>query len=291
MLLLLGTEPNGSQITVQCNVARDCPSLSWLRCGQLQADKARWESRTDAFGRGKYAKVLADLEQHNSEQLGERYYADDIWFKAEHHPTRVTAFNMDAPTETQFDVPVQNRVARDVVKSLEGAPRWSSKIMGLLLAGHGMRAYVARAALGGGPNLSLTVLYLGLIALVESGRPLGTVFNVLLDNTGEANKNNEMMFFLAWLVAMDYFEESSFFCMIKGHTYSKIDQTFRALIGQIKTVCIWTVESLVHFIFKFIQAYNCLGVTELPHVWDWTDYFKPHVHERFTGFATGVRHT
>lgn len=234
-----------------------------------------------------HAKTLADIEQHENEHLGERHYADDIWFKAEHCPSRVTAFNMDAPTETQFDVPVQNRVARDAVKSLEGAPRWSSKLMGLLMAGIGMRAYLARSALGGGPNLSLTVLYLGLIALVDAGRPLGTIFNVLLDNTGEANKNNEMIFFLAWLVAMDYFEEASFFCMIKGHTYSKIDQTFRALIGQIRAVCVWTVESLVHYVFEFLRVYNCLGVEELPHVWDWTNYFKPHVHERFSGFSTG----
>lgn len=248
-----------------------------------------YESRNDPAARSELSKVLADVEQHEMEHKSERAYAEDIWFRSEKYPHRVTALNMDAPTEHQFDIPVQNRMARDVVKSLEDAPRWSSKLMGLLIAGVGMKAYLARTALGGGPNLSLTVLYLGLISLVAAGRPLGTAFNVLLDNTGEANKNNEMIFFIAWLVAMDYFEEASFFCMMKGHTYSRIDQTFRALIGQLLCVSIWTVGSLVHYIFKFLQVYNCLGVEELPHVWDWTNFFKPHVHERFTGFATGAR--
>lgn len=258
------------------------------RCEELHTEKVKYEARNDAIAKAQVAKTLADLEQHEAEHKGERDYAEDIWFKSEKCPHRVTAFSMDAPTEHQFDIPVQNRVARDVVKSLEDAPRWSSKLMGLLMAGTGMRAYLARSALGGGPNLSLTVLYLGLMSLVAAGRPLGTLFNVLLDNTGEANKNNEMIFFISWLVAMEYFEEASFFCMMKGHTYSRIDQTFRALIGQLLTVSIWTVEPLVHYIFKFLQAYNCLGVEELPHVWDWTEFFKPHVHERFGGFATGV---
>lgn len=258
------------------------------RCEKIKSDKAKWQSRNDPVSEAKVQQYDAEWEQHDAEHKGERAYAEDIWLRSEYHPRRVTAFNMDAPTETQFDIPVQNRLARDVVKSLEDAPRWSSKIMALLMAGVGMKAYVARSALGSGPDLSLTVLYLGLMTLSALGHPFGTVFNVLLDNTGEANKNNEMIFFLAWLVAMDYFEEASFFCMMKGHTYSRIDQTFRALIGQLLSVSIWTVKQLVHYIFKYLQVYDCVGVEELPHLWDWTNFFKPYVHERFGGFATGA---
>lgn len=263
-------------------------SLSTHRCGKLASDRALYETRNDAVARSRLAQVEADEKEHELEHRGERAYAEDIWLRSERYPRRVTAFNMDAPTEAQFDIPVQNRLARDVVKCLEGAPKWGSKLVGLMMAGIGMKAYVARAGLGCGPNLSLTVMYLGLMALAASGRAMGTSFNILLDNTSEANKNNEMIFFLAWLVAMDYFEEASFFCMIKGHTYSRIDQSFRALIGQLRTVSIWTVGSLLHYCFKFLQAYNCLGVHELPHLWDWKEFFKPFVIERFGGFGTGV---
>lgn len=194
---------------------------------------------------------------------------------------------MDAPTETQFDVPVQQRLAYDPVKSLEGAKKWSSKITGLMMAGIGMLAYVSRDGLGSGPNLSCTVLYLGLLHVARVTGSIAPLLNVLLDNTAADNKNNEMIFFLAWLVATNVTEEASFFCMIKGHTYSRIDQTFRTLIGKLMSVPIWTVSLLLQLIQRFLGAYNCIDCVELHCLWDWKAFFEPHVHERFGGFATG----
>lgn len=49
---------------------------------------------------------------HDKDHQTERKYAEDIWFKAETYPDRITALNMDAPTESQFDVPVQRRKVR-----------------------------------------------------------------------------------------------------------------------------------------------------------------------------------
>ena len=194
---------------------------------------------------------------------------------------------MDAPTEKQFDVPVQQRNARDVCKALDGAKRWSSKITGLMISGLGILAYVTRSGLGSGADLSCTVLYLGLLHLVASGRPIGEALFVLLDNTTADNKNNEVMFFLAWLVATGKVTEASFFCMQVGHTYSRIDQTFRTLIGHLLAKAIYTVPSLVHWIGEYLRAYTSLGCTELHCVWNWKAFFAPHVHERFTGFDTG----
>ena len=289
------------------------------RCGHNHARRLEWAGRNDTVALDALEEVDADQVralkrcthrftcppappllcafsslpaclsqlQHDQEHRGERDYAEDIWLKAEERPHKVTAFSMDAPTETQLDVPVQKRAAHDPVKSLDKSPKWSSKLMGLLIAGHGMCGYLVRDGLGSGPNLSCTVLYLGLVRMVKAARPLGNVFNVLLDNTGADNKNNEVIFFLAWLVLTDVFEESSAFFMIKGHTYSRIDQTFRALIGQLLGVAVWTVSMLLHYIFTFLKPYNCLGVEELDHLWDWVAFFQPHVHERFTGFGTG----
>ena len=195
--------------------------------------------------------------------------------------------SMDAPTETQFDVPVQARAARDPVKGLDTAKKWSSKITGLMVAGLGLMAFVTRDGLGSGPNLSCTVLYLGLMSLVAAGRPIGTSLNILLDNTGADNKNNEMIFFLAWLVATDVIAEGSFFCMMVGHTYSAIDQSFRTLIRQLYSFPIWTVLQLVSRIHEYLRPYNCLEVQELHCLWDWKEFFKDHVHSRFGGFGTG----
>lgn len=276
-----------------------------------------WERRTkknDVEARAQLERIQKEHDQHEEEHLTERNYAEDIWFKSESLPHRVTAMNMDAPTEHQFDIPTQNRINRDVVKSLADCPKWSSKIIGILVAGVGicaciccsimllwwrrdhecscccrigMRVYVARSGLcGGGGNLSSTCLYLALKTMVNTGCIIGTVFNVLLDNTGADNKNFSMICFLAWLVLTDVFEETGFFCMQKGHTYSRIDQSFRTLIVQLLGESIWTVGALVNFIFKFLLPYNCLSVEELPHIWDWATYFKPHLHEKLQGFCT-----
>lgn len=272
---------------ISCTDFAACIPRGLYRCGNFVKERDLWSKRSDPEAKAQLQRIEHEQDLHEQEHRRERDYAEDIWFKGEEYPHRVTAMNMDAPTETQFDLPVQNRMNRDVVKSLAECPKWSSKLMALLIAGVGMRAYVARSGLcGGGGNLSATCIYLGLMSMVAGERTLGTVFNILLDNTGADNKNFLMICFISWLVEMDIFEEAGFFCMQKGHTYSRIDQTFRCLIGQLMGECIWTVTSLLSFIFKFLQPYNCLSVEELPHVWDWNNFFKPHIHEKLRGFAT-----
>jgi hypothetical protein len=251
-------------------------------CGTLQVDRLRYEGRLD-----KLREVEEKHIRHKADHIGERDYAEDIWMKGEHQPTRVTALSMDAPTETQFDIPVQQRTSYDPVKCLDTAKKWSSKITGLMIAGIGMLAFVSRDGLGSGANLSCTVLYLALLRVVAVTGGIGQVLNVLLDNTGADNKNNEMIFFLAWLVLQDVTEEASFFCMMKGHTYSRIDQTFRTLIRKLLAVPVWTVNLLIQYIRKFLGIYGCSEVIELHCLWDWKTFFAPHVHERFTGFGTG----
>ena len=119
-------------------------------------------------------------------------YVEDWWLKGEDQPELVTALSMDAPTEKQFDVPVQQRNARDTIKGLDGARRWSSKITGLMIAGMGILAYVAREGIGSGGDLSCTILYLSLMHMHRAGRPFGRRLHVLLDNTAADNKNNEV---------------------------------------------------------------------------------------------------
>ena len=99
-------------------------------------------------------------------------------------PDKITAQNFDAPTVSQFDIPVQKRAARDVTKRLESMQKWGSKVTGVMTAGAGMLCFVARAGLGSGPNLSLTLLYLSLLHLVDNKFPLGSRYNILMDNTG-----------------------------------------------------------------------------------------------------------
>eukprot|EP00965_Chrysotila_dentata_P030267 1007121-Pleurochrysis_carterae.AAC.1 len=80
----------------------------------------------------------------------------------------MTCINIDAPSQHQFDLPSQRRASRNVVKALDGKSKWQSKVTGVMTAGVGLMAFVARAAVGGGfPNLVLTVLTLAIQKVAE----------------------------------------------------------------------------------------------------------------------------
>lgn len=293
-------------------------------CSKIRFERARFEHRTDDESVRRRQELDEEQAAHNKDHRGEREYAKDLWYKGVHYPERVTALNMDAPTEYQFDVPVQTRKCHDGVKSLAGAEKWKSKMTGVLVSGAGMCSYITRHGLGSGPNLSCTCLYLSLLTMVKQGRPIGVLpplllpcphapppppkpclpccstvltpllcspligshVNVLLDNTCGDNKNNEMIFFLAWLVQTNVCQEASFFCMMVGHTYSRIDRHFSTLITLLFTVSIYTVSQLTQYIFQFLAPYNPSQVVEMHCLWDWKAFFAPHVHGRFGGFST-----
>lgn len=256
-------------------------------CGEYESVYDRLEGRTDATAVKLRADADAWKEQHDIEHRGERQYAEDIWGAAELRTDKITAQNFDAPTVSQFDIPVQKRAARDVTKRLETMQKWGSKVTGVMTAGAGMLCFIARAGLGGGPNLSLTVLYLSLLTMADTqGGRLGSRYNLLMDNTGGDNKNAEMVAFIGWLVLSNVFVDASFFCQLKGHTFTVLDQSFNTMICQLLAQAIYTISSLKEFIFQFLQPYGIHEVIELHQLWDWKAAFKQHS-DRIGGFCTG----
>ena len=95
-----------------------------------------------------------------------------------------------------------------------------------------------------------------------------------------------MILFLGWLVLKDHFEDAGFFCQLKGHTFTVLDQSFNTLISQLLGEAIYTMPYLLRYIFQFMQPYGCSEVTELHQLWDWQEFFKPHT-TRMAGFCTG----
>lgn len=137
-------------------------------CAKIQVARDTWEKRADAQGRAEMAAIEKWDSLHREEHRGERDYADDIWSVATKEPTKLTMANMDAPTQDQLEIPVQPRKFRDVAKGLEDAPRWCSKMMGVMIAGLGMMCFLSHQRLGAGPNLTITCLYLSLVYACES---------------------------------------------------------------------------------------------------------------------------
>ena len=73
---------------------------------------------------------------------------------------------------------------------------------------------------------------------------------------------------------------------VKGHTYTLLDQTFNTMMMFLRQVGIYCVKHLMKYIWSALRKYDCLEVIELHALWDWGEYFKPHVSTRLGGFCT-----
>eukprot|EP00965_Chrysotila_dentata_P023174 768301-Pleurochrysis_carterae.AAC.6 len=94
-----------------------------------------------------------------------------------------------------------------------------------------------------------------------------------------------MIAFLAWLVHMDVLVEASFFCMIKGHEYSWLDQSFSALIKGLKPYAVYTVTSLLQHMAMLLRSYTVVECREVHCFWNFKDWLGLHLHT-IRGYAT-----
>ena len=135
-------------------------------CIKYQVAYDKWNGKSGQTADAARSKADEEHAQHTFEHQGERKYGDDIWAKAEENPADVVSHHFDSPTQAQFGIPVQRRATFDVAKSLDNLEKWGSKIVGVMVAGWGVLMFAGRAGLGGGPNLTCTVLYCTLLMQV-----------------------------------------------------------------------------------------------------------------------------
>lgn len=147
-----------------------------------------------------------------------------------------------------------------------------------------MYVFLAREALGGGPNLVCTVLLLSLRAHMDVGRPMGTKLHLQLDNTTAENKNSTVLGVVALLVAWGVFREASIFFMTVGHTYNELDAAFAPLIDAILSNVMPTLSALLEFVPVVLASKRVRLVKNLDHLWDFTSYLKQHMHD-IAGFT------
>ncbi|KAL3894263.1 MAG: hypothetical protein SGPRY_013857, partial [Prymnesium sp.] len=217
-------------------------------CSDIHAARLALEGMPNQDAKQRRSMLDAEAEARKEYHTTERRYYDDSMALATYHAELMTCITIDAPTQHQFDLPSQARWKRDTSKKLDGARRWQSKVEGVLDAGVGMMAFVARIALGGGANLVATVLILTLVKHVEIGRPLGAKLHLQLDNTTAENKNKTLLGTVALLVAWQVFEEATIFYLPVGHTYNELDAAFSPLITALLRRVIETMTGLLEFI-------------------------------------------
>ena len=231
----------------------------------------------DPAVRARIAELDAEKRAHTKFNQVERENYTDAVSLAEHRPHEITCITIDAPTRHQFDLPSQARSQRDKAKKLDPQNRWQSKLEGVLDAGVGMMVYIARACIGGGPNLVCTALMLSLFCHLELGRPLGHVLHLQLDNTTAENKCLCVIAVLALLVHRRQFITARMFFMHVGHTYNDLDQTFAPLIQQMLAQVVATVSGLTAYLVSKLAVQRLRQVKDLPHLWDFEAWLLPHV--------------
>lgn len=148
-----------------------------------------------------------------------------------------------------------------------------------------MYVYIAREALGGGPNLVGTVLLRSLRAHIDCGRPLGNKLHLQLDNTTAENKNITILGLVGLLIAWGVFQEASIFFMTVGHTYNELDAAFAPLIDSVQSSVLPTISALLDLVPIALSAKRVRVVESLPHLWNFTTYLKEHMHPGIGGFT------
>ena len=230
------------------------------------------------------AGIDAETAAHKKFNNIERENYTDAVALAEHRPHECTCFTIDAPTRHQFDLPSQARTQRDKAKKLDPQNRWQSKVEGVLDAGVGMMAYIARACIGGGANLVCTVMMLALFCHHKLDRPLGHVFHLQLDNTTSENKCICVIACVALMVHRGYFLQGRIFFLHVGHTYNDLDQTFSPLITEMLAKVMATISSLIAYLLRKLAVQRIREVIDLPHLWDFDAMLLKHVNLK-GGFA------
>ena len=91
----------------------------------------------------------------------------------------------------------------DVAKTLETRRKWSSKLTGNMVAGVGLFAYLARAAVGSGANLVCTCFHLTLLYMSDNNIPIGAKAVFEIDNTVGENKCDTTISYVSDLVQQE----------------------------------------------------------------------------------------
>jgi hypothetical protein len=131
-----------------------------------------------------------------------------------------------------------------------------------------MHAFLAHQSISGGANLMLTCVHLTLLAHYDSGRALGDLWHLQMDNTTSEMKTRAMLAYMAYQVLREVFVRARGHFNDKGHTHTNLDQTFRTLIRKLGGTAVHTIGELLECMRNFLSCYNCKESRELHAIFD-----------------------
>lgn len=130
---------------------------------------------------------------------------------------------------------------------------WKSKVTGVWDARRGLVLSVARAALGGGTNLTIELLHRTFHTRQASSTPCAELGVIELDNTVGENKTRAMIAYAGFLIETGRFKRVIIFFRPKGHTFTLLDQSFSKLIRQLRHFCVFTPSDLVKRMYSIMK--------------------------------------
>lgn len=233
-------------------------------------------------------QIRAALRAHRVFCATERAELDDAGYRSILYPQLQATFIADGATQRNFMLP---RLRKRLPKELAHRNLFASKLYGVFVYGYGMNCYIVHESVGGGANLSCTTIYLTLLDMVMSGRPLPEELHLQLDNTTSENKCMMMWQFAGWLLhKFRSIKRVRIFFLVKGHTHVIIDQAFGAITKYIRSRSVHTMNELldaVKTVLNRSRKYLGRRILRLHHLYDWPAFFHK-TDTNLEGFATSA---
>ena len=93
-------------------------------CAAIRTEELSLEGLNDAASLARRKELEVEKAAHHKMHLREREFYDAAAAKARLQPEALTTLTIDAPTQSQFDLPSQAKQMRDTMKRLDGTVRW-----------------------------------------------------------------------------------------------------------------------------------------------------------------------
>lgn len=249
-----------------------------LRCDMCYEYRQKMLQSDNDMDRKKYAHLL---QMHNAVQDGERKEYAENCIRAHNNPDDYISIIIDAMSEIALPWSKIKTHQRD--EALQRA-RLKMNVYGLINHAYNISEFYTHLnTFGKNTNVVTSIIWQHLRSIYARPecKKLPRNLFVQLDNTVSQNKNNQMFFFLGYLVGVGIFDKVQLSFLLVGHTHADIDQLFSNVLRCCMMDVIFSPQEFAAHASALFSA-DRLGVKrrhtvkELQSVWDFKTWLEPH---------------
>ena len=256
---------------------------SCARIGALQ-ERLIGVNTEDAQKEREFLQML--YAEHEGEHLMAREVLDEAGLMGIVNPRYIWVICVDAATQRNFEIPkFQFRPPKCFAKR----PFWNFKLMACFVYGNGFYPFLIHDSQKFGANLTWTVIWKTLCALLKKHGCWPEMIHLQLDNTTGENKNEVMIMLGAWLASVKVKQVRVYFLPV-GHTHIIIDQIFGIITVGLRRVELLTPRALMMNIDATMAAnpqYSPKPTEWLHCLWDFSSWAKKQLQHHPLGRLFG----